>query len=120
MINLAPYRKSIAAAIAGAATYLIGVLPAEGGFGDLSTVQWLGLVVALLGPGGLVWAIPNSPSTTATPDSPVSVAVKDSAGQQVGTVVVPGGGTDVQQPTSTPEPDLSRLDRLDGLDRREP
>lgn len=25
-----------------------------------------------------------------------------------------------QQPTSTPEPDLSRLDRLDGLDRREP
>jgi hypothetical protein len=51
--------KAIVGALAAAAAYLVGVIPAEGGFGDLSTVQWVGLVPVLLGAFGIVWSIPN-------------------------------------------------------------
>ena len=51
--------KAIAAGLGAGCAYLIGVIPAEGGFGDVSTVQWLGLVIAVLGVYGVTWAVPN-------------------------------------------------------------
>lgn len=53
------YAKAFAAALVTAAAYLIGVIPAEGGFGDVGTVQWLGLVVALGAGFGVTYAVPN-------------------------------------------------------------
>lgn len=39
--------RGIASGVVALAAYLVGVVPAEGGFGDVSTVQWLGAVVFL-------------------------------------------------------------------------
>ena len=51
--------KAVAAAVGAAVAYLIGVIPAAGGFGDLSVVQWLGLVPVVLAVYGVTWRIPN-------------------------------------------------------------
>lgn len=51
--------KAFAAMLVCAAAYLVGVVPAEGGFGDVTTVQWLGLVVFMGGAYGVTWAVPN-------------------------------------------------------------
>lgn len=53
--------KAIAAGLGAAVAYLVGVLPAEGGFGDLNTVQWLGLVPIVLAVYGITWSVPNAP-----------------------------------------------------------
>jgi multidrug transporter EmrE-like cation transporter len=53
------YAKAIAAGIGAAATYLIGVIPAEGSFEAVNTVQWLGLVPVVLAVYGVTWAVPN-------------------------------------------------------------
>ena len=53
------YAKALAGAVVSLAAYLIGVIPAEGGFGDVSTVQWLGALVALGAAYGIVAAVPN-------------------------------------------------------------
>lgn len=39
--------RGIASGVVSLAAYLVGVVPAEGGLGDVSTVQWLGAVVFL-------------------------------------------------------------------------
>lgn len=52
--------KAIAAAIVCAAAYLVGILSGDQGLGDLTTVQWLGLVVFLGGAYGITWAVPNA------------------------------------------------------------
>ena len=54
--------KAVASAIVVAAAYLVGVIPAEGGFGDVTTVQWLGLVVFMGGAYGITYAVPNRSS----------------------------------------------------------
>lgn len=41
-----PYALAVASMVVTGAAYFIGVIPADGGFGDVTTVQWLGLVVA--------------------------------------------------------------------------
>jgi hypothetical protein len=51
--------KAIVAAVTAGITYLLGIIPASGGFGDVNTVGWLGFVLAVLGPGAVVWAVPN-------------------------------------------------------------
>ncbi len=51
--------KALAAAAGAAVAYLVGVIPAEGGFGDLNVVQWLGLVPVVLAVYGITWRIPN-------------------------------------------------------------
>lgn len=51
--------KAIAAGLGAAAGYFIGVIPAEGGFDDLSTVQWLGAVPILLAVYGITWSVPD-------------------------------------------------------------
>lgn len=56
--QLKPYFKAAGAAIVCAAAYLVGVVPAEGGFGDVSVVQWLGLVVFMGGAYGLTFHLP--------------------------------------------------------------
>lgn len=39
--------RGIASGAVTLAAYLVGVLPADGGLGDVSTVQWLGAIVFL-------------------------------------------------------------------------
>lgn len=39
--------RAAASGIVALAAYLVGVIPAEGGFGDVSVAQWLGAVVFL-------------------------------------------------------------------------
>ena len=57
--------KAVVAAVVVAAAYLVGVIPAEGGFGDVTTVQWLGLVVFMGGAYGITYAVPNAPALSA-------------------------------------------------------
>lgn len=57
--------KAAAAGVVSLAAYLIGVIPAEGGMGDVSTVQWLGAVVFLGGAYGITYRIPNGTQPTA-------------------------------------------------------
>jgi hypothetical protein len=53
------YAKAIASAVVAAAAYLVGVIPAEGSIGDVSTGQWLGLIVFLGGAFGVTYGIKN-------------------------------------------------------------
>lgn len=57
-----PY-KAIASGIVSLAAYLMGVIPAEGSFGDVSTVQWLGALVALGASYGIVHRTSNGPGS---------------------------------------------------------
>jgi len=54
--------KAVAAAVVTLAAYLVGVIPAEGGFGDVTTVQWLGAIVFLGGAYGITYSVSNRPS----------------------------------------------------------
>lgn len=53
-----PY-KAVASGVLALVAYLVGVIPAEGGFGDLTTVQWLGAILFVGGAYGITYAIPN-------------------------------------------------------------
>ena len=53
------YAKAIASGVVALAAYLMGVIPAEGGFGDVSTAQWLGSIVALGASFGITYGVPN-------------------------------------------------------------
>jgi hypothetical protein len=64
MSQAATVAKAITGALVCLAGYLVGVIPAEGGFADVSLVQWLGALVFMGGAYGLVYRIPNAP----TPD----------------------------------------------------
>lgn len=52
--------KAVASAVVTLAAYLVGVIPAEGGLGDVSVVQWLGAVVFLGASYGLTYRVPNA------------------------------------------------------------
>lgn len=66
LLYLAKVAKAIAAALVCAAAYLVGVLSEDETLGDLTTVQWLGLVVFLGGAYGITWAVPNRRTSTTT------------------------------------------------------
>lgn len=53
--------KAVAAGLVTLAAYLTGVIPAEGGFADVSVVQWLGAVVFLGGSYGITYQVSNGP-----------------------------------------------------------
>lgn len=59
-MNTKRYVHSAAAAAVVAASYLMGVIPAEGGFGDVTTVEWLGLVVFMGGAFGIAQSARNA------------------------------------------------------------
>lgn len=61
--------KAIGGAAVALAAYLIGVIPAAGGFGDVSLVGWLGAIVFLGAGYGITYAVPNpaAPSTLIPP-----------------------------------------------------
>ena len=61
MKHLRPIAKAIVAGIIALAAYLTGVIPAEGGFDDVSLVQWLGAIVFLGAAFGITWGVPNRP-----------------------------------------------------------
>lgn len=52
--------KAVASAVVALAAYLVGVVPASGGLGDVTTVQWLGAVVFLGGAYGITYGVSNS------------------------------------------------------------
>lgn len=51
--------KALAAMVVCAAAYLVGILSGEQGLGDVTTVQWLGLVVFMGGAYGITYALPK-------------------------------------------------------------
>jgi hypothetical protein len=58
MSKFANTAKAIASGVVATAAYLAGVVPAEGGFGDLTLAQWLGGVVVLGSAYGITYAVP--------------------------------------------------------------
>jgi len=56
--KFAPYVKAASAGLVALAAYLAGVIPAEGGIGDVSQVQWLGAVVTLGAVYGVTYTVP--------------------------------------------------------------
>lgn len=65
--TLGAIRKAIVGGVTAGVLYLVGVIPSSGGFDDVTTVGWLGLVLAVLGTGGAVYG------TTNTPPGPIDV-----------------------------------------------
>lgn len=59
---MSAYAKAIISAIAATIAYLMGAISPEGGFGDLSTNQWMGCVLVFLGALGVTYAVPNKPN----------------------------------------------------------
>jgi hypothetical protein len=59
MDRLKPVAKAVASAVVALAAYLVGVIPAEGGFADVTTVQWLGAVVFVAAGFGITYQVPN-------------------------------------------------------------
>lgn len=55
--------KAVVAMLATAAGYLVGVLSGDQGLDDLTTVQWLGLVVFMGGAYGLTYFVPKRVGT---------------------------------------------------------
>lgn len=53
--------KALAATIVCAAAYLVGVLTGDQGLSDVTTVQWLGLVVFVGAAFGITYRVPNRP-----------------------------------------------------------
>lgn len=55
--------KAVVAAVVVAAAYLVGVFPDNvglfAGLGDLTGVQWLGLILFMGGAYGITYAVPN-------------------------------------------------------------
>lgn len=51
--------KAVLAAVVCAAAYLTGILAGDQGLGDVTTVQWLGLVVFMGGAYGITYAVPK-------------------------------------------------------------
>jgi len=54
------YAKAIASGVVAVAAYLAGVIPAAGGFGDVTVQQWLGAVVVLGAAYGVTAAAPRN------------------------------------------------------------
>lgn len=53
------YLKAFGSGVMAGAAYLVGVLQGDQGLGDLTTVQWLGLVLFVGASYGLTAAVPN-------------------------------------------------------------
>lgn len=62
-LSLPVAMKAYLAAVGAAAAYLMGVLDPNAvglaAFATVTTTQWMGLVTAVLGTFGVVWAVPN-------------------------------------------------------------
>lgn len=56
---IAPYAKAVVSLVVCAAAYLVGILTGDQSLGDLTTVQWLGLVVFLGASFGVTYGVPN-------------------------------------------------------------
>jgi len=57
--SVARTAKAVAALLVCAAAYLVGILSGNQTLGDVTTVQWLGLVVFMGGAYGITYAVPN-------------------------------------------------------------
>jgi hypothetical protein len=58
-MDIKKYAKAFVALIVTAAAYLVGILGQEDDLGDLSFVQWLGLVIFMGAAYGITAAVPN-------------------------------------------------------------
>jgi hypothetical protein len=98
------YAKAIAAAVVVLAGYLITVIPAAGGLGDVTFVQWLGAVVFVGTTFGVTAGIPNSqPDVLARLDKQGRVVAGEGAEQTTGRLLRP----------STPVEDLVPVDTVE-------
>lgn len=56
---LATAAKAVAAMVVCAAAYLVGILSGDQSLADVTTVQWLGLVVFMGSAYGITYALPK-------------------------------------------------------------
>lgn len=57
--------KAVAGGVLAALTYLLGVLGGHGHFTDVTTSQWLELVIYVLASYGVVFSVPNGKGKSA-------------------------------------------------------
>ncbi len=76
--GLAGYAKTIVAFVYSVIAAVLLVIPTDGGFGDLTTVQWLGVAALVLGPAGVL-GVANK--VKPTPPAPVLPADDDEPGR---------------------------------------
>ena len=67
--GLAGYAKAVVAFVVSLLASLRVVLPADGGLGDVTLAQWIGVAIAVLGTPAGVYAVPNK--VAKTPPNPV-------------------------------------------------
>lgn len=63
------YAKAVVAFLVSLGGALLTVLPADGTLDQLSTAQWIGIAVTVLGTTGAVFGVPNA--VKPTPPAPV-------------------------------------------------
>ena len=63
--------KAVAAMIVCAAAYLVGILSGDQDLGDVSFVQWLGLVLFMGGAYGITYRLPKRVGTPSEPADPL-------------------------------------------------
>lgn len=51
--------KAIISGLAAGAVYIIGIIPEDGGFDDIITSGWLGMIPVIAAVYGITWAVPN-------------------------------------------------------------
>lgn len=54
--------KAFAAGLSAAAVYMVGILSADATLGDVTLVQWLGLIPVVAATYGITWTVPNTPA----------------------------------------------------------
>ena len=67
--------KAVASSIVCLAAYLVGVVPAQGGLGDVTVPQWLGAIVFLGGAYGITYGVSNSPAAKRGEDGVADVGL---------------------------------------------
>jgi hypothetical protein len=88
------YAPAIVSGLIALAAYLVGVIPAEGGFADVTTTQWLGAVVALGAAFGFTAVTPKG-NELARLDADGTVRAGPAAAHTTGATV--GAGTTVDE-----------------------
>ena len=90
MTYLRTHAKAIVSGLVTLAAYLVGVIPAEGSFADVSIQQWLGAVVFVGAAYGFTAGTPNhTPDVLARIADDGSVLAGEAAKRPTGNVVPP-------------------------------
>lgn len=63
MATLLAIAKALAAALAAGIAALLLVITGNEGLTDVTTAEWLIVILSILGSFGVTWAVPNTPKT---------------------------------------------------------